>query len=141
MTKHNLTTLSALLPIINRSDQFFALRNYLIRNSNTHTTNNSRIRFEVTRDPNRPTFISVTKVWPQNDPQLPLPLIIHLPYENRLRLFRKYLHQLWSSIFQNTHVRQTKLITGTNIRRNIKRELAVACPPLSKIKLPKLNRH
>ena len=139
-TQHNLIPLSTLLPIISKSDQFFVLRNHLLRKLNPPTNNTIKNRFAITRNQERPTFISVNKVWPKSNPQLSVPLIIHAPYENRLRLFRRQLHQLWSSIFQNTNVEQTKLIIGMTTRRNIRGELIQACPPLSKITLPKKTR-
>ncbi len=67
-------------------------------------------------------------------------LIICVPYENRLRSFRKDIHQLWSTIFNNANVLQKKLIVDTTIRRNIKLELVRTCPHSSQITLPKQNR-
>ena len=94
----------------------------------------------LSRDQNRATHVSVKRVWPEINLQQPLPLIAHLPYENRLQFIRKHLYELWSNIFHNTNVQQTKLIIGTTIRRNMKLELARTCPPLSKIKLPRTTR-
>ncbi len=107
--KHNLS-ISSLLSIIDTSDKFFALRNHLLNIFNTQQTKPKNNKIEVVIDAHHPTHITVKKVWKQTESLSQSRLIIHLPYENRLRSFRKDIHQLWST-----------------------------CPPLSQITLPKLN--
>src|SRR5205085_547469 len=88
---------------------------------------------------NRPTHVTIKKIYKQ--PQNPVEnrLLIHTSYENRLRSIRKDIRQLWSRTFNNTNVIETKLIIGTSHRQNAKLELVRTCPHLSLITLPKNN--
>lgn len=94
--------------IYHHHHQFFLFCQHLLQNIETSTTRNTSTKIAVNRDQNRPTHISIKRVWQEINLQQSISLIAHVPYENRLRFIRKHLHELWSDTFQNTNVLQTK---------------------------------
>ena len=130
----------SLLSLIDTSDKFFTVRNQLLNKLTYQQTTNTNNKFAVIINTNRPTHVTIKNIWKTSQEQFQERLIIHAPYENRLRSLRKALHQLWSTIFANTNINQTKLIVGTSHRQNLKLELVRTCPHLSQITLIKPNR-
>ena len=134
--KHNVS-LPSLLSLIDTPDKFVALRTQLLNQLSTPLRTTANNKVTVIIDRNCPTHVTVKRIWKQTEPSSESRLILHVPYEKRLRNVRKDIHQLWSNIFNNTNVLQTQLIIGTTPKPNIKLELVRTCPSLSKITLPK----
>jgi hypothetical protein len=58
-------------------------------------------------DRNHPIHVLITKILKHTQTSL----------ENRLRSIKKYIHQLWSTIFNTTNAIETKLIIGITHRK------------------------
>ena len=138
--KHNISSLLVFCHI-DTAEQFFALRNRLMNQLNLQKTNNARTNASVIIDKIHPTHGAIKKIFEKSQNSIENRLIIHTTYENRLKTIRKDIHQLWYTTFENTNVMETKLIIGTQQRRNVKLELVQTSPDLPLITLPKTQHY
>ena len=140
-TKYNSpSSPTSLLSCLDTTNQFFALRNELLyQNTRQQRQINKSVTTVILPD-EQPTHVKVKKIWQSAPTSLQDDLIIHAPYENRLRSIRPDIRQLWSTLFTSTNVLMTKLIIGTRQRRNVRFELVRTCSSLSRITLPQSRR-
>ena len=66
-------------------------------------------------------------------------LIIHYYYERRFVTLPRDIHQLWTDLFKNTSVNDSRLIVGHKNNRNTKRELIHIRPRPSTSSKPKIK--
>ena len=133
------STTPSLLPCINTPNQFFTLRNQLLHKNTTRQRQVNKSLTTVIIDNDHPKNVKVKQIWQSAPTSLQDNLIIHAPYENRLRLIRSGIRTLWSTLFAETNVLMTKLIIGTAQRRNARSELVKTCPPLFLLRLTPTN--
>lgn len=67
-------------------------------------------------DPHQPTLLTKNNTSDRT-------LMIHYHHEQRFATFRKDVHRLWTTIFENTPINDSRLIVGHRNNRNTKREL------------------
>jgi hypothetical protein len=121
--KTNITT-SSIIPFIENEQDFNFIRDHLL-NKTTVTEHQIASRIAKTNDPNTTDTTDDPLVqirlrqiskWVDN-------VIIHYQHEARLESFKKDIHQLWNQTFNETSIKNTKLIVGNRNSRNTTKAL------------------
>jgi hypothetical protein len=120
----NQMTISYLLPIIATEQHYNFIRDHLLHKP-TITENQIASRISKTIEPTAVNEMqnSLLQVLEPSGPKLNSKLILHYKHEARLARYKTDFHDLWTSIFKQTEVLNTKVIIGNKIHPNIAKTL------------------
>ncbi|CAF1255732.1 unnamed protein product [Adineta ricciae] len=141
------SSLALLSPSFNNEKEFFLMHNKLLDQPTARQSQvaQSAARADLHTYQMNDTNIQTKKIFQPTEYQQnnkASRLIIHYVHEKRFHSFKRDMHQVYDSIFQNTPVADTKMIVGNRNRRDAKHELIRKRPKRSLLKnIPKMSNY
>ena len=122
MTKYIHSSFDSIVVSLQKEYQFFNLQTYLLE----HQTylGHTLLPALFIKSPDHPSTKNTNHIDQQKYEQTCCnqTLILHYTHEKRLQTTKKLMHRLWQRIFNQTSIKNIKLIVGNRSKRNTKEE-------------------